>query len=498
VTCAGVALLVLASSASAAAGVGEPSDFIGPVLESPPPPAWPPAAGATPHWPFAVDLPRDEPAWGEGSGKSYLIPALDIIGFQVALNLYNRAFDPEDVYRTNFATIWDNMQRGWVIDSDPFATNQFLHPYQGSIYHNFARSAGLEYWEALIYDFGGSALWEVAGETGPPSLNDQITTSFAGSFLGEALYRMSNYYLETGGKDPSFFRQLGSALIAPSAAFNRIVYGSRFDGVYASHDPAVYTRAGIGWRRNEPVERPGGSSSVPSDELVLDFVMDYGLPGKPTYEYTRPFDYFHFEATAVSSTNALPEDVIIRGLLGGTTYAWGDSYRGVWGLYAGYDYISPEVFSVSSTSLSLGTTGQWWWSESMALQGTLLGGVGWTASGSIADAEVDRNYHYGASPQGLAALRVIFGHSVVLDMTGRGYYIGSLGEGGGGDSETILRGKIALTVRVFGKHGLGIQYVESSRDARFEDFADTSQSIAAVSLFYTYIGDTKFGAVEWR
>src|SRR6185436_2122500 len=103
--------------------------------------------------------------------------------------------------------------------------------------------------------------------------------SFAGSFLGEALYRMSNYYLETGGKDPSFFRQLGSALIAPSAAFNRIVY--------ASHDPAVYTRAGIGWRRNEPVERPGGSSSVPSDELVLDFVMDYGLPGKPTYEYTR-------------------------------------------------------------------------------------------------------------------------------------------------------------------------------------------------------------------
>jgi hypothetical protein len=268
--------------------------------------------------------------------------------------------------------------------------------------------------------------------------------------------------------------------------------------VYPSHDPAVYTRAGVGWRHNQTATGDVSRTAVPSDEAVLDFVMDYGLPGKPTYEYTRPFDYFHFEATAVSSTNGLPEDVIIRGLLWGSSYTGGESYRGVWGLYGGYDYISPEVFSVSSTSLSLGTTGQWWWSESMALQGTALGGVGWTAAGSIADAAEDREYHYGVSPQGLLALRVIFGHAVVLDMTGRGYYLGSLAAGGREDSETILRGKIALTVRVFGNHGIGIQYVESSRDARFADLPDTEQSIAAVSLFYTYIGDTKFGAVEWR
>jgi hypothetical protein len=170
----------------------------------------------------------------------------------------------------------------------------------------------------------------------------------------------------------------------------------------------------------------------------------------------------------------------------------------VWGLYGGYDYISPEVFSVSSTSVSLGTTGQWWWSESMALQGTLTAGVGWTAAGAIADAAVDREYHYGVSPESLAALRVIFGHTAVLDMTGHGYYIGSLSAAGHENSETILRGKIALTVRVFGNHGIGIQYVESSRDARFTDLQDTNQSIAATSLFYTYIGDTKFGAVDWR
>gem|GEM_PF-4127272 len=36
----------------------------------------------------------------------------------------------------------------------------------------------------------------------------------------------------------------------------------------------------------------------------------------------------------------------------GMDYKAGDSYRGIWGLYGGYDYISPHIFRVSSTSLS--------------------------------------------------------------------------------------------------------------------------------------------------
>lgn len=447
--------------------------------------------------PWDVELPQQAPEWGDAAGTSYLVPALDILGFQALLNVYDRNFEPEDDYRTSFSSISRNLHHGWVIDGDPFATNQFLHPYQGSIYHGFGRSAGLTYWEALGYDFAASAVWEIAGETVPPSLNDQVTTSFAGSFLGEALFRMASYSLETGGEHPSFVRQLGAALVAPSMSINRLAYGTRFDGVYPSHDPAVYTRVGLGVRRNELVSRADGPGILKRDELALDFVMDYGLPGKPAYEYTRPFDYFHFEATAVSSTDALPEDVIVRGLLWGTSYSIGDRYRGVWGLYGGYDYISPEIFSVSSTSLSLGTTGQWTATESLALQGTLLAGAGWTAAGTISDAQLDRDYHYGVSPQSLVALRVILGQAAVLDMTGRYFYLGSLTDGSRENSETILRGKIALTVRVFGQHGLGIQYVASTRDALYSDLPDNYQSIGALSLFYTYIGDRSFGAVDW-
>ncbi len=94
--------------------------------------------------------------------------------------------------------------------------------------------------------------------------------------------------------------------------------------------------------------------------------MAYGLPGKPGYSYERPFDYFHFELTAVASTGSggdAFENIMTRGLLYGTKYSVGDAYRGVWGLYGSYDYISPAIFRVSSTALSVGTTAQWWLSH---------------------------------------------------------------------------------------------------------------------------------------
>ena len=119
--------------------------------------------------------------WETGAGKSYLIPALEIPAFLLLLNGYDRLAYPNDmedgkkVYDTNLSTFWDHVVHGpWGIDKDAFAMNQFAHPYQGSMYHGFARSAGLNYWESLLYTNVGSFLWETGGETTHPSINDQI------------------------------------------------------------------------------------------------------------------------------------------------------------------------------------------------------------------------------------------------------------------------------------------------------------------------------------
>ncbi len=143
-------------------------------------------------------------SWETGAGKSYLIPALEIPAFLLLLNGYDRLAYPNSVepdgkktYNTNLSTFWDHVVHGpWGVDTDAFNVNQFMHPYQGSMYHGFARSAGLNYWESLLYTNAGSFLWETGGETTHPSINDQIASGIGGSFFGEALFRMASLVLE--------------------------------------------------------------------------------------------------------------------------------------------------------------------------------------------------------------------------------------------------------------------------------------------------------------
>ena len=142
--------------------------------------------------------------------RATLSRAVEIIGFDFLLNQFDRHFIDANEYGSNFTTFRHNLTQEWVVDNDPFATNQFLHPYQGSMYHGFARSAGLNYWESLGYAFAGSVLWETAGETTPPSINDQIASGIGGTFLGEPLFRMASLLLEEGGQVPRFWRELGA------------------------------------------------------------------------------------------------------------------------------------------------------------------------------------------------------------------------------------------------------------------------------------------------
>src|SRR5688572_2581157 len=132
----------------------------------------------------------------EEPDKSYAIPAVEIVVFDFLLNRFDNAYFGCCDYRVTSDTVRRNLRSSWVEDRDPFAVNQIGHPYQGSMYHTFARSAGLGYWESAAYTFLGSAFWEIAGETTPPSRNDQITTGIGGSFLGEALFRMASLVLE--------------------------------------------------------------------------------------------------------------------------------------------------------------------------------------------------------------------------------------------------------------------------------------------------------------
>jgi hypothetical protein len=438
--------------------------------------------------------------WDTGLGKSYVIPAVEIPAFLTILNLYDRKVYGNDVYGTTAKSTWDHIRRGkWESDDDPFNINQFSHPYQGATMFGLARSSGLTFWQSWIYSNAGSLMWEMAGETGPPGLQDSITTAQAGALLGESLFRMASLILEGGGPRPGPWREWGAAALMPTLGFNRLAFGARFKTIFPSHDPALFWRLRLGASYYARVSDNSPANDVNRKEAILDFEFAYGLPGKPGYTYNRPFDYFQFEmASLVTATSHnFLENILVRGLLWGKDYEIGDSYAGIFGLYGNYDYLSPQIFRVSSTAVSLGTTGQWWIMHNLALQGTILGGLGYGAAGTN-QILGQRDYHYGATPQGLTALRLIFGQRVMADLTGRAYYISGTGSDDVKGTETIMRGNAGLTVRFYGRNAIGLQYVESRRNAHYVHVPNRYQSVGTFSIVYTLLSDTHFGAVGSR
>ena len=145
----------------------------------------------------------------------------------------------------------------------------------------------------------------------------------------------------------------------------------------------------------------------------------------------------------------------------------------------------------------VGTTGQAWLSRSGALQGTALAGLGYGAAGTIHGVG-DRDYHYGLTPQAILAFRLVFGEAASLDVTGRGYYVSGVASTESRGSENVARADASFTVRLVGRHAIALKYVWSHRDAHYPDLGDRTQTRATIGLFYTLLGNSQFGAVDWR
>jgi hypothetical protein len=427
--------------------------------------------------------------------KSYAIPAAEIVAFDTLLNLFDRRYFGCCDFDVTTRSIRRNLRSSWVVDRDPFLVNQLGHPYQGSMYHGFARASGLDFWEGLGYTFLGSAFWEIAGETTPPSLNDQVNTGIGGAFLGEALFRIANLALEHDNW-PRWWREGAAAAVSPPVGFNRWAFGERFARPFASRGPAYFSRLQLGFSGTAGDEPGVSRTRLRRNEALADFYIDYGMPGKRDYEYTRPFDYFSFQATA-SSANGF-ENVMSRGLLLGRTYGEGaEKYRGIFGLYGHYDYIAPQTFRVSSTAVSLGTTLEWRPQDQVAVQGTAAAGVGYAAAGTIRSSG-ENDFHYGVAPHALVALRAIFGARTALDLTAREYYVSRLAAADRGGHENIVRVDAALTWLVHKRHAVSIKYLGNWRNSAYPDLGRGKQSRETIGLFYTLLGHDRYGAVEWR
>ena len=413
-----------------------------------------------------------------------------------AINLGGRLLTEPANYKVTPASIRRNLRGPWVVDDDPFEINQFLHPYQGAMYHGIARSNGLGYWPSAAYTFAGSALWEIAGEATPPSRNDQIASGVAGSFLGEPLFRISRLLLERADDRPGLWRTIGSVLASPPTGLNHLLVGA--PAASRSPDAVPFSDIRVQFGTSAIVTGPSRSvSSLALNRPSLELSMDYGYPGNVNYRHERPFDYFRIESSV--SADGM-EQLSTRGLLAGADYGAGP-LSGIWGVYGSYDYFAPQDFQFSSTAVSLGTTLQASIRNSLVVQSSALVGGGYAAaqraSGPSAPAaSAERDYNYGLAPQALAHVRVIAGRRAALDVTAQDYVISGAGGFGAGRRDLIFVGDTSLAIRIYRRHALGLTYQLARRSSDRPGLPDRTQSRATAGVFYTFLGSGGFGIVQ--
>ena len=383
-----------------------------------------------------------------------------------------------------------------MVDDDPFEINQFGHPYQGAMYHGIARSNGLGYWPSVAYTFAGSALWEIAGETTPPSRNDQIASGIAGSFLGEPLFRISRLLLERADHGPGAWRTLASVLASPPTGINHVLVGDPAGSLAPDAVPFSDIRVQFG-ATAIATGRSRSLSSLALHQPRLALSMDYGYPGNASYRHERPFDYFRIESSV--SAEGL-EQLSTRGLIAGADYGAG-RLGGIWGLYGSYDYFAPDDFHFSSTAFSFGTTLQASISESLIVQSSGLVGARLRRR-AIAhlrrklDQTDGRDYHYGVAPQALANLRLIAGRRAALDLTAREYFISAVGGFGTGQRDLDLRGRCLARHPYLSTARARLHLSTRPPQLGLLALPDQTQTRSTVGVFYTFLGSGGFGAVR--
>jgi len=273
---------------------------------------------------------------------------------------------------------WDaNLRNGFQWDRSTFFTNQILHPYQGNLYFNSARTNGFTFWESVPFAIAGSLTWEFFGEREKPSINDLVTTSFGGIALGEGGYRLSSLLLydDTPGYK-GFLKKTLATVLNPVMAVNRIVYGDE-----ASPPPkmrrAHYALSIIsGMSRTRDEYWIFGSSPHP----FLGVKLRYGDPYDESEEY-EPYDYFTFQGYVDVDASNPTWDIFGHAMLYGRKLYLGDDDRGVVGFYQHFDYLENFVYKFASNGAGVGVQLHYPFREKRAVEflfhlfGIALGGV---------------------------------------------------------------------------------------------------------------------------
>jgi hypothetical protein len=400
------------------------------------------------------------------------LPAVEVVGLNVSMMTWNRYVGESSWASVNWDTIGSNLRHEWVLDNDNIWINNFGHPYMGTYAQTAARSAGLGFWASALYPIAMSTQWELAGETEPPSINDQITTPMAGIVLGEALFRFSDALRYEGG----WWRNGLAAFLAPFGAVNaravrrapRPAPGLRWQVAMGSISGDA---TGGGW--GSGAARPWGSFSVV-----------WGRPGDPDLDPSRPFDHFVLES-GYEAAGDPAATVRVRGLVLGDGLEWGRSTRGLWGMFLSYDFDTTGPYRVSTSAVGVGASTRTELSRGLDFEGTAIASAVLMGAAGNLDKHGDamaRDYRFGPGQQALLEGRLIADDRIAGALALRQYLV--VGDGPGNGAEMLLEGTARVTLWLTGPHAIGAEYSQYFRRSDDDGGGGKSGSEGVVRFYW--------------
>lgn len=287
-------------------------------------------------FPDSTDVERAEQ-------KHFWRPTAEIVGFNLGLWAYDRYVQHGDWSYISFKTIRENFRVGFKWDNDKLGTNTFLHPYNGSLYFDAARSNGYNFWQSELFAIAGSGMWEFFMENEYPSTNDIIATPIGGAALGEVLYRASDAILDdrlTGS--PRFAREVAAFALSPMRGITRLVTGEM-------------------WRTRPTRGRQFGTPSfavrVAAGYKILEYNASFrdnhqGAGAQIDLEYgdrfetksTKPYDYFTLKGQLqIMKTQPFLTQVELKGRLLARELFSNYKSQGSIGLYQHFDFYDSDT-----------------------------------------------------------------------------------------------------------------------------------------------------------
>ncbi len=243
----------------------------------------------------APEVPPDSADVARGTKRHFWRASAEVVGFNLGLWAFDRYIQKGDFAYISLKTIRDNFRVGFKWDNDKLGTNTFLHPYNGNLYYNAARSNGFNYWQSTLFAIGGSAMWEMFMECEYPSTNDIIATPIGGAAIGEIMFRASDVVLDdrsTGWERAG--REAAAFVISPLRGFNRLITGDMWrrrpttGRIFGTPNVAIQFSTGV--KALVCQGRFNGGRVGASAQIDVEYGDRFEIRS------TAPFDYFTVRA----------------------------------------------------------------------------------------------------------------------------------------------------------------------------------------------------------